>query len=270
MRCTMIAGLSLVLGATVVSTTRADDGNPKHAEAAARAKAMFRLVDANNDGKISQQEATDAANVLVGGLFFRVDGDGDGKITMEEANKARDKALAQGSLPRYIYDRIGQEAEAQGKPHPVEHAREHVFKALDANGDGGIDVAEFRQGAKKVVEAIFRAADKNGDGQLDPDELKKAHAELHRAAVRAGIGVAFREADADKSGAISRDEFAAAAAERAKYLFRVLDADNDGELTREEVKSDIQTLIRELESMRAKRGAKKAVVPGGPASTTAQ
>src|SRR5580704_5208177 len=54
------------------------------------AKVLFKLVDTNNDGQISQKEATDAGNLLVGGFFFRADANGDGTLTHEEAQQARE------------------------------------------------------------------------------------------------------------------------------------------------------------------------------------
>ena len=45
------------------------------------AKMLFKLADTNNDGQISQKEATDAGNLLVGGFFFRADANGDGVLT---------------------------------------------------------------------------------------------------------------------------------------------------------------------------------------------
>ena len=42
---------------------------------------LFKLADTNNDGQISQKEATDAGNLLVGGFFFRADANGDGTLT---------------------------------------------------------------------------------------------------------------------------------------------------------------------------------------------
>jgi len=49
------------------------------------AKMLFKLADTNNDGQISQKEAVDAGNLLVGGFFFRADANGDGTLTPEEA-----------------------------------------------------------------------------------------------------------------------------------------------------------------------------------------
>jgi len=61
------------------------------------AKMLFKSADVNNDGLISQQEAVDAGNLMVGGFFFRADADGDGKVTKQEADQARE-ALARGDI----------------------------------------------------------------------------------------------------------------------------------------------------------------------------
>src|SRR5215217_9083225 len=59
------------------------------------AKMLFKLADDNNDNQISQQEAIDVGNLVVGAYFFRADKNGDGTVTKEEMREARDKALAQ-------------------------------------------------------------------------------------------------------------------------------------------------------------------------------
>ncbi|HEU5115320.1 MAG TPA: EF-hand domain-containing protein, partial [Isosphaeraceae bacterium] len=52
-------------------------------------KMAFMAADQNHDGLISQKEATDAGNMLVGGLFFSADGNGDGVVSKEEAQSIR-------------------------------------------------------------------------------------------------------------------------------------------------------------------------------------
>src|SRR4051812_37613274 len=54
------------------------------------AKMLFKMADTNNDGQISQKEAIDVGNLLVGGFFFRADANGDGILTPEEARQARE------------------------------------------------------------------------------------------------------------------------------------------------------------------------------------
>src|SRR5690349_17188960 len=48
---------------------------------------IFGIADTNNDGQISQKEATDAANLVVGGFFFRADANGDGTLSQDEARQ---------------------------------------------------------------------------------------------------------------------------------------------------------------------------------------
>ncbi len=69
------------------------------------AKMLFKLADANNDGQISQKEAVDAGNLLVGGFFFRADANGDGVLTKEEATQARDALFAQQPLLKFVLER---------------------------------------------------------------------------------------------------------------------------------------------------------------------
>ena len=59
------------------------------------AKLLFKLADTNNDDQISQKEAVDAGNLLVGGFFFRADTNGDGVLSADEARQAREMLFAQ-------------------------------------------------------------------------------------------------------------------------------------------------------------------------------
>jgi hypothetical protein len=65
----------------------------------------------------------------------------------------------------------------QGKPKGKK-ARDaaQVFARRDANGDGGLSVAELagKKGDPAKAEKRFRKLDANGDGKLTLDELKKA------------------------------------------------------------------------------------------------
>ena len=69
------------------------------------ARMLFKLADTNNDGQISQKEATDAGNLLVGGFFFRADTNGDGVLSQDEARQARDNLFAQQPLLRLVLDK---------------------------------------------------------------------------------------------------------------------------------------------------------------------
>lgn len=49
-------------------------------------------------------------------------------------------------------------------------AKPPTFKALDANGDGSLDTAEFAKATEGGVKQEFAKLDKNGDGKLSKSE----------------------------------------------------------------------------------------------------
>ena len=158
---------------------------------------------------------------------------------------------------------------------PVDrHAMIHsVFKAMDADGSGEIDEAEFMsmfsdkesKHAKRFLETIdgIHAGDAAaGDGQLNAkefcefmvdytsrmredafkDQIEKWHANVRGSGRRLLLRKVFFAMDADKSGSISLEEFRALASESegqddAADLFRWIEGsegDGDGELTVDE------------------------------------
>jgi len=209
------------------------------------AKMLFKMADSNNDGLISQKEAVDVGNLLVGGFFFRADANGDGKVTKDEADQARENLLTQRPLLRFISERAEQEATKQGTKADVENAKQNIMNTVDANKDGALDATELRQAVQTAVQSLFLTADRTGDGQLSPAELNGAVVEVGRA----GLQAAFQTADADKNGAVSREEFNKAIVQPAGVVFRVIDKNNDGQITDEELRSGTQILIRELRNL---------------------
>lgn len=214
------------------------------------AKMLFKAADANNDGRISQQEAVDAGNLMVGG-FFCADADGDGKVTKQEADQAREALFTQRPILRFIFQRAEQETAAQGTKGQIDQAAKNAMAAVDSNGDGAIDAKELRQAVNTAVQSLFLTADGNGDGQLSPGELNAAVIEVSRAGLQAG----FQNADADKDGTISREEYDKAIVNPARVVFRVLDANNDGKLTREEMNSGLKIVVAELRNLQVPEAA---------------
>ncbi|WP_337175237.1 EF-hand domain-containing protein [Paludisphaera sp.] len=209
------------------------------------AKMLFKAADANNDGQISQQEAVDAGNLIVGGVFFRADADGDGKVTKQEADQAREAMFNQQPLLRFIAQRAQQEAQAQGNQQDLNQVGQQIMANIDTNKDGALDAKELRQAVNTAVQGLFVAADRDGNGQLSPGELNAAVVE----AGRAGLQAAFQNADTDKNGTISREEFNQALVNPAGVVFRIVDANNDGQLTREELQSGVRVVISELQKL---------------------
>jgi len=209
------------------------------------AKMAFKMADANNDGQISQKEAVDAGNLLVGGFFFRADANGDGKVTKEEGDQARENLLNQRPILRFVLQRAEQETAAQGAKPELDQAGKNIKNAIDSNGDGALDATELRQAVQTGVQSMFLASDRNGDGQLSPAEINGAAVEMGRA----GLQAAFQNADADKNGAVSREEFDKAIVNPANVVFRVMDANNDGQLSNDELQSGVRVIVGELRNL---------------------
>jgi Ca2+-binding EF-hand superfamily protein len=190
---------------------------------------VFKLVDENNDGQISQKEAVDAGNLAVGGLFFRADANGDGTVSQDEARQARDSFLAQKPMVRFLIQRV-QTTQPQpnaGTPNPAA-----AFMTLvDANGDKQLQATEVRQAIQTAVQGVFATADTNRDGQLSPVEVNAAIA----GAVKAAQQASFQAADTNRDGQISKEEFNKALTDPANAAFGILDANNDGQLSPQEL-----------------------------------
>jgi len=118
-----------------------------HADMKARGEERWKAADTDGNGSLSLAEAQ-ASSSWVGERFDKLDTDKNGALTREEMHAAR----------------------KQGHEQMREHAVER-FKAADANGDGGIDLAEAQTGMPKLAEK-FSTVDADNDGKVTADELK--------------------------------------------------------------------------------------------------
>jgi len=194
-------------------------------------KMLFKLADANNDGQISQREAVDAGNLLVGGFFFRADANGDGSISADEARQAREAVLQQKPLLRFVLERVknANQGQGQGATNPGQALQ----GLLDTNNDRKLEATEVRQAVQTAVQGFFATADTNRDGQLSPSEVSAAMVATANAAAQA----AFQAADTDRDGGISKDEFLKASQAPVNTVFGILDANNDGKITPQEAQN---------------------------------
>jgi len=196
---------------------------------------VFKMADTNNDGQISQKEAIDAANLSIGGFFFRADANGDGTLSQDEARQARQDLLSQKPLLRYVAqqakaDRNQNAGNAAGGNNAGTNPAAAIGNLLDANNDKAIQATEVRQAVQTTVQGLFAVADTNRDGQMSPTELNAAMIGAARSAAQA----AFQQADADRNGSLSRDEFDKAIIQPANVVFGILDANNDGQISPQE------------------------------------
>jgi Ca2+-binding EF-hand superfamily protein len=226
------------------------------------AKMVFKLADTNNDGQISQKEAVDAGNLLVGGFFFRADINGDGVLTEQEAQQARESLFAQQPLLRFVMERAKPTNAAQGNQAqiaagttnpPAQVARSlavdplrTIENLLDTNRDQKIEAAELRQAVQTGVSTLYLMADTNQDGKLSPYELNAVVGVVANSVVQS----VFQAADGDRNNALSMEEYDKALAEPAHAVFRVLDANADNQLSLEELQRAQQIIADQIERLR--------------------
>jgi Ca2+-binding EF-hand superfamily protein len=158
-------------------TASAQDQEPERPSRSAR---MIQHYDVDGDGAISAAEITGAAQDFIAAA----DLDGDGALSPQE--------LA-----------AGQAAER--------------FIAMDANEDGGIDLAEFGSRGARGGMGGMRGRDQDGDGVISVEELTGRTLEM------------IASADADGDGVVTADELDAATPERGGRRGRRGDQGEGGE-----------------------------------------
>ncbi len=104
----------------------------------------FDLADANHDGELSRNEASD---FLVNEIFNARDANHDSQLTQQEWSVGDPK-------------------------------RKRDFRKSDTNGDGSVTKAEATVygRAHGVANKVLNEADKNGDGKLDRAEVQAYYA----------------------------------------------------------------------------------------------
>jgi Ca2+-binding EF-hand superfamily protein len=214
-------------------------------------KMLFKLADANNDGQISQKEAIEAGNGLVGGFFFRADTNGDGTVSREELQTARQELLNQKPLLRIFVQQMRNEKNAPGI-HPVnpgntvQDAGRGVLSLVDTNNDGNLQANEVRQMVQTTVQSLYAGADTNRDGQLSPTEVNAAIVGAAKSVAQA----AFQKADTDGNGALSEAEFDKAITEPAHAVFQAMDTNHDGQLSPQEAQAARRFVMIQIRRLR--------------------
>jgi Ca2+-binding EF-hand superfamily protein len=196
-------------------------------------RAIFIMADANHDGQISQQEAIDVNDLLVGGFFFRADADGNGVVTEQEARAVTEKYYQQNPWMRYVIESLKSQVEAKqrsGQNNAGNNAALNLLTLVDTNNDRQLQASELRQFVQTMTQTFFAAADTNRDGQMNPAEINAAVAGV----VRAIAQQSFQQADTDHNGQLSRAEYDRAIVEPANMVFQILDLNHDGELSPQE------------------------------------
>ncbi|KAI4229504.1 MAG: hypothetical protein L6R36_000768 [Xanthoria steineri] len=97
--------------------------------------------------------------------------------------------------------------------HPLknaDHMLKDVLAAVDTDGDGRIQYAEFRvfvEQTEKQLWNLFKSIDRDQNGQLDKSELKAAFSRAGLAVPNSKLDQFFSEVDTNRDGVISFDEW---------------------------------------------------------------
>ena len=216
---------------------------------------LFKIVDEDNNGQISQKEAANAGNLLVGAFFFRADKNGDGVLSQDEAREAREAFLSTKPWLRYALETGKSQLQKDGvKPNNTNNKQsnnqnQNLLAALsgtvDANNDKQLQATEVRNAVQTAIQGGFAVADTNRDGELSPSEVNAAIAGAGRQAADA----VFQQADTDNNGQISQAEFEKAIEQPARVVFAVLDLNHDGQISMQEAQTARQVLASKLKSL---------------------
>jgi Ca2+-binding EF-hand superfamily protein len=263
----MNGAVALGLGTVALGASYGDDQNAKLpgpidsiSDVQDTAKMLFKLADTNNDNLVSQKEAVDAGDLLVGGFFFRADTNGDGVLSADEAKQARENLFAQQPLLKFVLERAKPQNGAQNQPQGASAVNDRsqtvqnftadpmktIGDLLDTNHDQKLEATEVRQAVQSGVQTLFLIADSNQDSQLSPYELNAAVGTIAKSVVQN----VFQTADTDRNGSLSMDEYDKALAEPAHALFRVIDANGDNQISLDELQRAEQILADQLQRLR--------------------
>jgi hypothetical protein len=155
------------------------DGQVARGEAEGEAQRLFDRMDTDKDGALLPQEGEAGVRAVaeeeIEARFTALDANQDGKVTAEEAK-----------LPPRFFERLDTNRdravtrdELQAGPHFGAGKSGLVFKATDANKDGKVTRAEATQAAL----ARFDRLDSNRDGAVTRVELDTR---MHRKGKRQG------------------------------------------------------------------------------------
>lgn len=143
MKATLI-GLALAAAPLAVL---ADDPKMVHDEPGMNEAALIRHFDKDDDGRVSRQEAIDAAVARADKRFDQLDKNKDGYLTQDELNAARESR--RGEMQQRAGDR---------------------WKAADKDGDGALSRSEAEAGMPMLYRR-FDQLDANKDGKITRDEM---------------------------------------------------------------------------------------------------
>ena len=210
----------------------------------AEAQELFRVLDKNGDGLISQEEMRACGSrfntIEIESIFAIGDINNDGEIDLSEFVGVMCPSAST------VVGRLS-------KNYKTLEEIKGGFKKLDINNDGKISKPEMAQAGlnEQEVNAIFALGDSNNDGEIDLDEFIAVLCPSASAVVfkisqmfkdKSGAEAAFKKIDINGDGLISKEEMSKATfAGNAKLsnievnaIFELGDINKDGEIDLDE------------------------------------
>merc|ERR1719295_2376038 len=209
----------------------------------ADAQQMFKILDKNGDGLISQEEMRSCGSRFnateIEAIFAIGDTNNDGEIDLNEFVAVMCPAASTV---------VGRLSKSYKNLEEIKQG----FKKLDRDGDGMISKKEMASAglSEQEVVAIFALGDSNNDGEIDLDEFIGVMCPSAAAVVfkvsqafngKDGAAAAFRQIDINGDGLISKQEMSSAAVGGSKLsktevdaIFKLGDTNGDGEIDLEE------------------------------------
>jgi len=226
---TVAVATPLMLGTAFAATGDAGTKAPRDKMGASVAAGdrdcamRFTNIDANNDGKVSDQEM----KTLRTTLFDRLDTDKDGAITRSEYDAClnKDRTAGKTAQDKSAGDESAQTRSAGEKAADkvASNLRDEAgFEGIDADGDGTVTRREYIEHARDTYQSL-------GGSVAAEEKVAGVKADAY-AEQRGPFAFSDRSADQDGDGMVSEGE----AAFDAYRSFALLDGDGDQKLTGKE------------------------------------
>ena len=177
---------------------------------------LFKMADTNNDGQISQKEAIDAGNLLVGGFFFRADQNGDGV-----AQPGRGASRPARPVPPAAAAPLRREKAKAGcrRPEDGTTPTPNPAKAIGNLSTPTTTSRSRRPNSARRSRRASRAFRRGRHQPRRPDQPDRDQRRDHRRRPGPSAQAAFQQADTDNNGQISQAEFDKAIIEPANVVF---------------------------------------------------
>ncbi|MCE9554972.1 MAG: EF-hand domain-containing protein [Planctomycetes bacterium] len=200
---------------------------------------LFTRLDRNGDGRIEASEIDPAHARLFRRLLTTADVDRDGALTRDELT-----AGLKDNRPERPLEQLPD-------PPSQEEIAKAVFRRLDGDRNGRLELKEIPKPQKKRYQELLKTADKDGNGSLDVKEFEGVYAQLMaeppkvspsegKVSEGAAMLKRFMQLDTNSDGKIDQQE----ARGPLKNRFEKLDVDGNGMLDQEELKRAAERLAK--------------------------